>query len=107
MRKWLFTCYQKEMLSQYANGLQELITTLQRKENMGAILFTNAELVVCDKFLLGMRSQLLCSTLWKRLKLEPNLTMLQVLKEANVMEKEEQIKAIPAEMQARATWRCA
>lgn len=47
--------------------------------------FTDAELVVRDQFLLGMRSQLLCKILWERLKFEQNLMMHQVLKEAIAM----------------------
>lgn len=57
-----------------------------------ATSFTNAELVVRDQFLLGMKNQPLPRTLREKLKLEPGLMMHQVLKEAIALEKKEQVK---------------
>lgn len=47
-RKQFFAWYQpeQEKLSQYIDGLQVLITTLQEKEETAATLFTSAKLVV-------------------------------------------------------------
>lgn len=68
LRKRFFARQQKEgeTLSQYANGLQELMTTKRRKEEMGPTSFTKAELEVPDQFLLGIRGQPLRRTLWER-----------------------------------------
>lgn len=86
-------------MSQYANGLQELMATLQRTKESGAASFTNARLMVQDHFLLGM-SQPLRRTLQESLKLGPNLTMHKVLEEAITLEKDEQLKSTPAVPQA-------
>lgn len=42
-------------------------------EEVVATSFTNAELVVWDQFLMGMKNQLLHWTLRGRIKLEPDL----------------------------------
>lgn len=53
-------------------------------------MFSNAEWVVPDQFLLGMKNPLR-----ERLKLETSLTMHQMLKEAITLEKEEQVELPP------------
>ncbi|XP_069800966.1 uncharacterized protein [Dendropsophus ebraccatus] len=102
LRKKFFTRYQgeDESLPQYANGLQELMATLQRKEGRGATSFTNAEVVLRDQFILGLRSQPLRRTLRERFKLEPHSTLHEVLKEAITLEKEEQGTIVTIAQQA-------
>ncbi|XP_069840942.1 uncharacterized protein [Dendropsophus ebraccatus] len=102
LRKKFFTRYQgeDESLPHYANSLQELMATLQRKEGRGATSFTNAEVVLRDQFLLGLRSQPLRRTLRERFKLEPHSTLHEVLKEAITLEKEEQGTIVTIAQQA-------
>lgn len=75
--------------------MQKLITLLQCKYEADATLFPNTECVVQDQFLLGMENPLICPTLSERRKLEPGLTMNQVLKEAIPLEKEKQVETPP------------
>lgn len=88
-------------MSQYANRLQELMTTLQWKEEIVITSFIIAELVICNQFLLGIKNQPLHQMLRERLKLEPCLMMDHVLKEAITLEKEEQVEMPQCE---RMTW---
>ncbi|KAG8548994.1 hypothetical protein GDO81_023217 [Engystomops pustulosus] len=108
LRKRFFSCYQKEneSLSQYANSLRELMAALEKKEVAGAASFTNTELVMRDQFLLGMRSQPLRRTLRERVKLDPHLTLQQVLKEAITLEREEECEATPGATQIQVTRGC-
>lgn len=91
LRKKFFARLQKEdeTLAQYANALQELMGVLQKREEQHAASFTNAELVVRDQFILGLKNQPLRRTLRERLKLEPQLTLHRILSEAIILEKEE------------------
>lgn len=102
LRKRFFARHQKEneTLPQYANGLRELMTALQKKEETGAAAFTNTELLVRDQFLLGLRSPSLRRTLRERVKLDPHLTFHQVLKETITLEKEEEVEATAVRPQA-------